>query len=132
MDSLSRDLEDGKCIPHSSEIAEKVRATLQTRPIASKDMPTWTDGHVRVSGVICCPERWEASRNDPWFLGGKEIFQYIWNCFRPDPPRPECATKYDFTAWGAEFEGIVHWFKKKDMAKLPDDPLAALYAHLEI
>jgi len=115
-----------------NEIAEQVRKTLQTRPIASKCIPSTTTEEVRICGVICCPERWEGGRNDPWFLGGKEIFEYIWNCFRPDPPRPECATKYDFTAWGSEFECIVLWFKKKDMAKLPDNPMTALYEHLRI
>ncbi len=74
------------------------------------------------------PERVSRRGNQPWFLSGPEIFDYVWRCLCPSTPRPCCATTYDFQVWG-DYEPIVRYFKSLD-AEGPGD-MRDLYAFLD-
>jgi len=64
----------------------------------------------RVRGIIFSPERTNRRNNQPWFITGPQIFQYIKKCLAPPVPRNTCATTYDFQTWG-RFEQIIRYFK---------------------
>lgn len=65
---------------------------------------------VRIRGLLFSPERKSRRSNQPWFVTGPEIMQYVWQCLCPPTPRTSCATTYDFQLWG-NHEPIVRYFK---------------------
>ncbi|WP_289020364.1 hypothetical protein [Desulfobacter postgatei] len=81
--------------------------------------------------LLSCPEKLNKRDNQPFYLHGKEIFQYIYDCFCPRSNRECCATKYDFTAWGKEFFPIVDYFKKRSLNDGPGT-MKKLYNHLNV
>lgn len=84
--------------------------------------------YVRIRGLSFSPERNESRReNQPWFVSGPDVFQYIRSCLCPPVPRPSCATRYDVHAWG-EHEQVVRYFKSRQA----DEPLSmqSLYAYM--
>jgi hypothetical protein len=90
-------------------------------------------GVVRPSGVtvralLCAPETEAFDENQPWILGGTEIFTYVGKCLRPETVRPGCSTTYNYECWG-ELTPIVRYFKKRP----PEDPgrIQDLYGYLE-
>ena len=80
--------------------------------------------------LLCSPEQESPPRNNqPWFLGGDEMFRYIAECVNPKTPRPDCATQYDTTQWGSALTPLVRYFKG-----LPPGTrggMQELYEHLE-
>lgn len=64
----------------------------------------------RIRALLFSPERPERRNNQPWFISGTDVMQYIWQCLCPSAPRASCATTYDFQAWGRH-EPIVRYFK---------------------
>lgn len=72
------------------------------------------DGHrlARIRCVLCCPEQETRHDTQPWFLHGRELLNYIFNCLCPEIPRCTCSTRYDFGLWGQQLEPIVSYFKK--------------------
>ena len=66
----------------------------------------------RVRAILFCPEQVGARRQQQsWFIPGTPMFQYVWNCLRPNAPRAACATVYDYGRWGSDLEHIVRYFK---------------------
>jgi hypothetical protein len=84
----------------------------------------------RVRAILFSPERHRRRDNQPWFVPGAPMFDFIWRCLRPAQPRPECATTYDFGAWGRELQPIVEYFK--DSRRQTPGDLRELLAHLGI
>jgi hypothetical protein len=64
----------------------------------------------QVRAVLFAPDKPNPGPTDPIYVSGEELIGYIWSCLRPEKPRPECATRYDFGLWG-ELEPIVRVFK---------------------
>jgi hypothetical protein len=66
----------------------------------------------RVRAILFCPEQISTRRQQQsWFIPGTPMFQYIWNCLRPNTARAACATVYDYGRWGSDLEQIVRYFK---------------------
>ena len=90
------------------------------------------ESKIRLRPLLCCPERSNRARNQPYFLTGDEIFSYIWRCLCPPLNRSTCATRYDFTLWGQWLEPIVRYFKDRARnGAIDGGDAAALYAYLE-
>jgi len=68
---------------------------------------------VRIRGLLFGPEHGPRKRNQPWFISGAELFQYVWRCLCPETPRVSCSTTYDLQAW-RDHEPIVEYFKSRD------------------
>ncbi|MHA2030597.1 MAG: hypothetical protein ACW99Q_14510 [Candidatus Kariarchaeaceae archaeon] len=66
---------------------------------------------VRIRTIFFAPDRPMSSKGQTKYIYGEEIINYIWTCLRPDHPRQECETRYDFTRWGT-YEPIIRFFKK--------------------
>jgi hypothetical protein len=100
-------LSDDEC----NQLIEPVLEILAPRP-SEPSAPTVTcPRHARVRAILFSPERNGRRENQAWFIPGSPIFSFIWQCFRPPQPRPECTTTYDFGRWGRELEPIVRYFK---------------------
>lgn len=94
------------------DLAEKVRLILKPQEIAMPNAPTVIGPRrTRIRGLLFSPEYDKRRENQPWFLHGPPIFDYLWRCLHPITPRPQCATEYDFGLWGSELEPIVRYIK---------------------
>lgn len=67
---------------------------------------------VQIRPLIFKPETRSRRKEQPWFINQKDIFNYISSCMRTELERATCTTIYDYTAWGAEFNDIVSFFKR--------------------
>jgi len=48
------------------------------------------------------------------YLFADDLINFIWQCFRPPHPRPECDVQYNnYELWGPHFAPIVYYFKDK-------------------
>jgi hypothetical protein len=111
-------------------LADAVLKILEPQT-GGQNAPTATGPRAsRVRAVLFSPERRARRHNQAWFVTGPTIFAYIWRCLRPAEPRAECATTYDFGAWGRELQPIVKYFKDED--RQVAGGLADLLEHLGI
>jgi hypothetical protein len=94
------------------ELADKTRLALQPGEIAKPRAPVVEGPRgMRIRGLLFSPECNTRRGNQPWFLHGPPIFNYLWRCLHPQVPRMLCATKYDFGLWGSELEPLVRYIK---------------------
>ena len=113
------------------EIVRQLQEVLQPHNPSRREIPTvLAPRNIQVRGIMCSPEKVNRRDNQPWFIHGTELFHFIWQCFRPDVPRDSCSTRYDFTAWGGQYEKIVEYFKDADRTE--PGTIRDLYAHLKI
>jgi len=113
------------------DLAQKLSDALAPDSGATKAPPTVSGPRgTRLRGILFSPERCARRGNQPWFLPGPAIFGYIWRCFRPPAPRPECATVYDFGLWGTELKPVVRYFK--DAGREHPGSLADLLEYLGV
>jgi hypothetical protein len=100
---------------------------------ANKENITSIEGprNIAIIPLISSPERKYKRDNQPFFLYGDEIFNYVWQCMCPAEPRECCATHYDFTGWGREFYPIVNYFKSRAADDGPGS-MKDLYKYLNI
>ena len=95
-----------------AELAGKLRVALKPQVIAKPDPPNVTGPRgVRIRGLLFSPEYNKRRDNQPYFLHGTPIFEYLWRCLHPATPRAQCATVYDFGLWGRELEPLVRYIK---------------------
>lgn len=123
-----------------SDIVVRLKPLLQPTKLPGQEIPqvihetpfiTASDGmrmRIRIRPVLCSPERWEKRNNQPWFIPGSEIFNFVYDCFCPEIPRSSCSTRYDFGVWGEVYEPIVRFFKDSGRHSGIED----LYEHLGI
>jgi hypothetical protein len=116
---------EGRLQAHVHAVLELMQPGCSVRKAASG---ATVEGAIRTRPLLCSPERTKAHVNQPWFLNGSEIFTYITNCFNPLDRRPNCATRYDFSGWGAWLEPVVRYFK--DLPPGTMGTVAELYADL--
>ncbi len=67
-------------------------------------------------------------RNQPRFVYGQEMIDYIWKCFCPAEPREQCATRYDFNLWGI-YQPIVCYFKDRHQAGQNQGNMQDIYVY---
>ena len=94
--------------PHAEELLELMQPGC---PAERAQSGVDVKGMVRIRPLLCAPERAHARANQPWFLPGSVIFNWVTNCLNPPSPRSSCATQYDFTSWGPWLEPVVRYFK---------------------
>jgi hypothetical protein len=93
-------------------IASELMTVLEPKPIANCEMlAVLGPRNIRVRCVLFSPERDKHRANQPWFLEGQPIFNYLWRCLHPTEPRSQCATTYDFGSWGSELAPLVRYIK---------------------
>jgi hypothetical protein len=68
---------------------------------------------IRIRGVLFAPDRPEPAKGQTKFVHGDELVNFIWACVRPEIPRQECRTRYDFGLWGV-YEPLIRYFKTVD------------------
>lgn len=96
---------------HSMAVA--VSQALTPQNVAAPEAPmVFGPRGIRVRGLLFGPEHQPRKRNQPWFVSGAELFQYVWRCLCPETPRVSCSTAYDPQVWG-DREPIVRYFKSR-------------------
>jgi hypothetical protein len=94
------------------ELAEKARCALQPDEIAKPQAPVVEGPRgMRIRGLLFSPEYNTRRGNQPWFLHGPPILNYLWRCLHPEKRRMLSATKYDFGLWGSDLEPLVRYIK---------------------
>ena len=112
-----------------NKLSHAVTQVLAPRSPAATEAPTVLGPRdVRIRGLLFSPERDARRTNQPWFVPGPQLFDYVWRCLCPEQTRQSCATTYDFQLWG-NHEPIVRYFKSRG-SKGPGD-IKALYAYVE-
>lgn len=102
--------------PEIADLEPLVHSALMPEAMLTLDPPTVLGPrNIRIRGMLFSPESDVRRPNQPWFLPGPPIFDYLWGCLHPETPRPSCATQYDFGLWGQELEPLVRYVK--DSAK---------------
>lgn len=78
--------------------------------------PSVTVGrNVRVRLLMFGLGRVDRRPNQPWFLTGTHVLNYVWRCLFATETRNTCSTSYDFQAWGRH-ERLVRHFKARGSA----------------
>lgn len=94
-------------------MAATVSKALTPQNVAAPEAPMVSGPRgVRIRGLLFGPEHKPRGKNQPWFISGAEIFQYVWRCLCPETPRVSCSTTYDLQAW-RDHEPIVEYFKSR-------------------
>jgi hypothetical protein len=116
------------------KLVDELIPLLQPSDIAKQEIPCVIGPRgTRIRAIICSPERWQKRNNQPWFIHGSEIFNFLHNCFCPEEPRNSCSTQYDFESWGEVYEPIVKYIKsKKDVSAIKASMVNELYQYLGI
>ncbi|MEQ1955661.1 hypothetical protein [Mesorhizobium sp. CN2-181] len=83
----------------------------------------------RVRALLFSPEKESRRPNQPWFINGTQLMEYVASCLAPAALRLTCSTTYDFQAWG-EQERIVRYFK--GLNGNPPGDIRALYRYLKL
>jgi DNA-binding CsgD family transcriptional regulator len=70
-------------------------------------------GAISIRPIVFSLDRDRPGKNQPRFVFGQLILDYIWECFRPQDIRSTCSTIYDFQMWGHSLMPIVEYFKNE-------------------
>jgi hypothetical protein len=84
------------------------------------------DKRYQVRTILFAPDRPEPRNNQTRYVCGDEIVAFINACLRAHPPRPACATRYDFGLWGGMYEPIIRLIKSSDRNLALEDIYAEL------
>lgn len=112
------------------KILPNVRKLLVTQPLNTPDAfreCAVPGTNYRIRAVFFAPDRDLPTKNDPRYICGSEMLEFIWKCLKPEKPRDKCQTRYDFGLWGT-YEKIVRCFKR---AKEPFKTVEELYEAVE-
>lgn len=85
-----------------------------------------TSCSISIRGVLFAPDRPTPKENQPRFIHGQEMVDFIWNCFCPSRPRANCATRYDFDLWGI-YQPLVRYFKDRHHEGLSQGTMKDIY-----
>lgn len=88
-----------------------------------------SEKNLQIRSLVFKPETRTKSDNQPFFIGEKDIFNYISSCVKPEIERSTCATRYDVTSWGKEFHPLISFFKSEHYEK--NSNITGLYDYLE-
>lgn len=98
----------------TQKLFDAIKLNKQEIPIVrfsaeSKNVSISSSAQVRALLFDLNPEH----KDDKRCIHGSTIMNYLWECFRPDKRRSECADRYDFDAWGLLYSPIVRYFKDR-------------------
>jgi hypothetical protein len=71
-------------------------------------------GFYSIRLIIFSLDKSEPSHNQPRFVFGQLMLDFIWDCFRPQNIRESCSTTYNLNMWGHSLLPIVEYFKDKN------------------
>lgn len=97
-----------------SELLELMRPREQNEP--SSFIQVLGPCCTRIRVILFGMDRGDPRRNQPRYIPGSVVMEYIWECMRPDEPRLDCQTAYDYQLWGS-YEPIVRYFKRQDRSE---------------
>jgi hypothetical protein len=101
-----------KVAPHVQEILTPEK---DPQPVMRR---TQAFNGVVIRSLLFCPKLEHPRRNQPWFVGARTIFPFIFSYLAPKTPRMGCATNYGAVQW-AELAGLVKFFKEWGHCKPP-------------
>jgi hypothetical protein len=111
-------------------LAMNLKSALAPRPLPSNAPPTIIGPRgARVRCLLFSLEQNSRRPNQPWFITGTEVFDYVHRCVSPSESRSYCSTSYDFGLWGGH-EPIVRYFKERRGQSAGD--MRELYKALDI
>lgn len=87
-------------------------------------------GFVTLRTILFCPEKLSENSSDK-IINWTEINDYIWLCLCPAEDRLNCGTRYDFSAWGSEYEDIIRVYKSRQREQNKLKNINELYTELE-
>jgi hypothetical protein len=91
----------------------QVRSALSPGALLKSEWPTvQAPRSTRIRGVLFSPEYNSRRENQPWFLPGPPILDYLWRCLHPGAAPPSCSRRYDFGLWGKDLEPLVRYVKE--------------------
>ena len=71
-------------------------------------------GHYSLRPIIFSVDRSEPGRNQPRYISGQLVLDYIWSYFRPESMRTSCSTIYNYNMWGHTLRPLVEYFKAEN------------------
>jgi len=93
------------------EIPPKIVDLLEPQAVRrSKSFPRIEVSAGVLKFLLFAPEQTRKENSGP-LIYGNDMIQYIWECMRPEEHRVDCATNYNRTLWGYQFNPIVAYFK---------------------
>jgi hypothetical protein len=101
---------------HLPYIAEEVKVALTPKEINTPDrfieIPITNYDDYLVRGILFALDRNEPNYNQPRFIHGQEILNFVHSCLFSKDRRPASDTRYDFGLWSI-YEDIVRYFKNR-------------------
>lgn len=116
-----------------SSLVPQIQGLLQPQTIQeSQECPAINIPRInaRLRFLLVAPEQTRSADKHKPYIYGDDIIAYIWECFRPEKPRQNCAVSYNKHLWGEQYIKFVDYFKDKSREK-PGD-INAIYAYFEL
>lgn len=111
-------------------LLEKIRDLLEPQAvIRSQTFPQIDTSAGLLRFILFAPEQ-TRPKADGSLIYGDDMIQYIWECMRPDERRADCATNYNRTLWGHQFNPLVAYFK--DPGRKNPGSIAELCKHVGV
>lgn len=86
-------------------------------------------GKITLRPMLFAPDRPEPRPNQPRYVHGQEMMDFIWQCLNPEELREHCATDYSVDVWG-DFMDIVQLLKTRHKDKVGPCTMDDLYKEL--
>lgn len=87
-------------------------------------------GHYSIRPIIFSIDRPEPRRNQPRYINGQLMLDYIWSCLRPESIRSSCSTIYNYNMWGHTLLPLVEYFKNENKTTVGN--IQELYAYFSL
>lgn len=103
------------------KVIEALQLALTPKKINTPDkfqivLVSGNTGSFSIRPIIFSMDRLQPKRNQPRYISGQMMLDFVWDCFRPNIIRQSCSTEYDLNLWGHSLLPIVEYFK--DPAKV--------------
>lgn len=101
-----------------SSLVPQIQGLLQPQAIQeSQEFPAISIPciNARLRFILVAPDqtRSVSNKHKP-YIYGDDMIAYIWQCFRPESPRQNCAVSYNKNLWGEQYRKFVDYFKDKN------------------
>jgi len=120
-----------------SETAIELSSVLSPRKIESPEtfksitLSSSISDSITIRGLLFAPDRLIPGRNQPRYIHGQEMLDFIWTCFCPEMKRKSCDTRYDLNLWSI-YQPIVSYFKDRERLGITQGTMQEMYNHFDI
>ena len=119
-------LEEQEAVKLVSDLKDLLSTQYRNSPDAFRELVP--NKNYRIRAIFFAPDCERPKEcNQPRYVFGQEMLQFIWQCLRPTEERSGCQVRYDFGLWGP-YEKIVRCFKE---AQEPFASVNELYEAVE-